>query len=46
MVDVGAKETSERRAIAEARVRMSPGTAAAVERGDGPKGDVIGTARL
>ncbi len=46
MVDVGGKETSERRASAEAQVRMSPETAAAVERGDGPKGDVIGTARL
>ena len=25
---------------------MSPATAAAVERGDGPKGEVLGTARL
>ncbi len=46
MVDVGEKESSERRARAEARLRMSPETAAAVERGDAPKGDVIGTARL
>ncbi len=46
MVDVGGKETSERRATAEAEVRMSPETAAAVERGNAPKGDVIGTARL
>ena len=46
MVDVGGKETSERRARAEAQVRMSPETAAAVGRGNGPKGDVIGTARL
>lgn len=46
MVDVGAKPPSERRAVAEARVRMSPGTAAAVGRGDGPKGEVLGTARL
>jgi cyclic pyranopterin monophosphate synthase len=46
MVDVGGKEISERRARAEATVRMSPETAAAVERGNGPKGDVIGTARL
>ena len=29
---------------AEARVRMSPETAAALERGDAPKGDVLGTA--
>jgi len=46
MVDVGAKPVSERVAVAEARVRMSPETAAAVERGDAPKGDVIGTARI
>jgi cyclic pyranopterin phosphate synthase len=46
MVDVGAKEVSERRAIAEATVRMSPEAARAVERGDAPKGDVLGTARL
>ncbi len=46
MVDVGAKPESERRAIAEALVRMKPKTAAAVEAGDGPKGDVLGTARI
>ncbi len=46
MVDVGAKAVSERIAVAEARVRMSPEAAAAVERGDAPKGDVIGTARI
>lgn len=46
MVDVGAKQPSERRAQAEARLRMSPETADAVQRGDAPKGDVLGTARL
>ena len=46
MVDVGGKPESERRAIAEATLRMSPATAAAIERGDGPKGDVLGPARL
>jgi molybdenum cofactor biosynthesis protein MoaC/molybdopterin converting factor subunit 1 len=46
MVDVGAKPETARRARAEARLRMSPETAAAVARGDAPKGDVIGTARL
>jgi cyclic pyranopterin phosphate synthase len=46
MVDVGAKVETERRAIAEAVVRMQPATARAVEAGDGPKGDVLGTARL
>ncbi len=46
MVDVGAKAESERRAVAEAVVRMKPETARAVEAGDGPKGDVLGTARI
>ena len=46
MVNVGGKDLSERVAAAEARVRMSPDAAAAVERGDAPKGDVIGTARI
>ena len=46
MVDVGAKPETERRARAEARVRMSPETAAALARGDAPKGDVLGTARI
>src|SRR5215211_4373282 len=46
MVDVGAKPVTDRRAVARARVRMSPGTAAAVGRGDAPKGDVLGTARI
>jgi len=46
MVDVGAKEVTDRRAVARAEVRMSPATADAVRRGDAPKGEVIGTARL
>jgi cyclic pyranopterin phosphate synthase len=46
MVDVGSKEPTARRAVAEARLRMSPETAKAIESGDAPKGDVIGTARL
>jgi cyclic pyranopterin phosphate synthase len=46
MVDVGAKPTSERRATARARLRMAPATARAVERGDGPKGEVLGVARI
>jgi cyclic pyranopterin monophosphate synthase len=45
-VDVGRKEQSERRAVAEAAVRMSPGTAAAIASGNAPKGDVIGAARI
>jgi cyclic pyranopterin monophosphate synthase len=46
MVDVGGKETTDRRAVARAVVRMSAETAATVARGDAPKGDVLGTARL
>jgi cyclic pyranopterin monophosphate synthase len=46
MVDVGDKEPSERRAVAEGRVVMSPATAAAVAAQDAPKGDVIATARI
>jgi cyclic pyranopterin monophosphate synthase len=46
MVDVGRKADSERRARAQAIVRMAPETAALIERGDAPKGDVLGTARL
>lgn len=46
MVDVGAKPATERIAVARAVVRMSPETAAAVERGDAPKGDVVATARI
>jgi cyclic pyranopterin phosphate synthase len=46
MVDVSAKEVTERRAVAQAVVRMSPETAAAVLAGDAPKGDVIGVARI
>jgi cyclic pyranopterin phosphate synthase len=46
MVDVGDKAASDRRAVARAVVRVSPETAAAVARGDAPKGDVIGVARI
>ncbi|HEU4658166.1 MAG TPA: cyclic pyranopterin monophosphate synthase MoaC, partial [Capillimicrobium sp.] len=46
MVDVGGKAVTKRVATAQALVRMSPPTAAAIEAGDAPKGDVLGTARL
>jgi cyclic pyranopterin phosphate synthase len=46
MVDVGAKEETERSARARARLRMSPATARAVRDGSGPKGEVLGVARL
>jgi cyclic pyranopterin phosphate synthase len=46
MVDVGSKDVTDRRAVARAAVRMSAETIDAVRRGDAPKGDVIGTARI
>jgi cyclic pyranopterin phosphate synthase len=46
MVDVGSKDVTDRRAVARAAVRMSAETLDAVRRGDAPKGDVIGTARI
>ena len=46
MVDVGSKDVTERRAVARAVVRMAPATAALVEAGDAPKGDVLGVARI
>jgi cyclic pyranopterin monophosphate synthase len=46
MVDVGEKPENERMARARATVRMSEETARAIEAGDGPKGDVIGPARI
>lgn len=46
MVDVGAKDVTERIARARARVRMSEAAARAVRDGDGPKGEVLGVARL
>jgi cyclic pyranopterin phosphate synthase len=46
MVDVGAKPATERRAVAQAVVRVSAPTAHAVLAGDAPKGDVLGVARI
>ena len=46
MVDVGAKSETDRRARARATVKMLPATAELILKGDNPKGDVIGTARL
>ena len=46
MVDVGDKPSSDRRAVARAVVRVSAETARAVQAGDAPKGDVLGTARI
>jgi cyclic pyranopterin phosphate synthase len=46
MVDVSAKRSTERYARARAVVRMSPGAAGRVARGDNPKGDVVSVARI
>ena len=46
MVDVADKQPTQRRAVARAKLRMTPETARAVAVGDAPKGDVLGTARI
>jgi cyclic pyranopterin phosphate synthase len=46
MVDVSGKAVTRRRAVARAVVRMKPQTAAMVQAGDAPKGDVLGVARI
>ncbi len=46
MVDVGAKQETERSATASARVVMQPATLAAIQAGEIGKGDVLGVARL
>ncbi|MGO9900923.1 MAG: cyclic pyranopterin monophosphate synthase MoaC [Solirubrobacteraceae bacterium] len=46
MVDVSDKPSTDRRAIARAIVRVAPSTAAAVQAGDAPKGDVLAVARI
>jgi cyclic pyranopterin phosphate synthase len=46
MVDVSAKERTDRYARARAVVRMSPEAAASVAAGDAPKGDVAAVARI
>ena len=46
MVDVGSKPMTERRAVAEAFVAMSPETLSLVIDGSTPKGDVLGVAEL
>ena len=46
MVDVSAKTQTVRTAIAVGRVRMLLETFSAIQAGNAPKGDVLGTARL
>jgi cyclic pyranopterin monophosphate synthase len=46
MVDVGAKEASDRVAVASGRVAMQPETLEIILAGDAKKGDVLGAARI
>jgi len=46
MVDISAKDATDRVAMAECFVRMAPETLALVESGTAKKGDVLGVARL
>jgi len=46
MVDVSAKAATERIAVAEGRVVMTPKTLQLVLKGDAKKGDVLGAARV
>jgi cyclic pyranopterin monophosphate synthase len=46
MVDVSAKPSSERVAVAEGRVLMRKATLDVVRKGDAKKGDVLGAARI
>jgi cyclic pyranopterin phosphate synthase len=46
MVDVGAKATSQRIAVAEGRIVMRPETLRIIEQGTAKKGDVLGVARI
>ena len=46
MVDVSAKDTTVRQATASGKIVMKADTLAAIQSGNAPKGDVVGTARL
>lgn len=46
MVDVGAKDDTERSATAEGFIRMKPETLALIRSGSAKKGDVLATARI
>ncbi len=46
MVDISAKPVTEREAVAEAVVVLSPEAFTAVREGNAPKGDVLATARI
>ena len=46
MVDVGAKASTHRTAVATGRIGMQPATLALIQSGTAKKGDVLGIARL
>lgn len=46
MVDVGAKDDTDREAVARGAVRMLPETLALIKSGTAAKGDVLGVARV
>jgi len=46
MVDVGDKDVTRRRAVAEGEIHMRPETLAMVQAGTHSKGDVLGVARI
>jgi cyclic pyranopterin phosphate synthase len=46
MVDVGGKDATRRRAVAEGRISMQPETLEMIEAGDHKKGDVLSVARV
>jgi cyclic pyranopterin phosphate synthase len=46
MVDVAAKASTHRVAVAEGRIRMEPATLALIQSGNAKKGDVLGIARI
>lgn len=46
MVDVGGKQISHRRAVADGRIVMLPDTLRMIEQGGHKKGDVLGIARI
>lgn len=46
MVDVGAKPSTARRAVASGRIRMTDEALKALTQGSGPKGDALAAARI
>ncbi|MFM5885541.1 MAG: cyclic pyranopterin monophosphate synthase MoaC [Novosphingobium sp.] len=46
MVDIGGKTATQRVAVAEGRIAMSPSALAAIRDGTAPKGDVVAAARI